>query len=61
MTICAANRVPDMPEEFGRLPYAAAVSDLIRTALLAHYGGFYLDTDFLVRAPLGPVADLLEQ
>jgi hypothetical protein len=31
--------VPDMPPEFDRLPYAAATSDLIRTALLAHHGG----------------------
>jgi hypothetical protein len=52
--------IPDMPEEFGRINYAAAVSDLIRTALLAHYGGFYMDTDFIVRRPLAPVAEKLD-
>ena len=51
--------IPDMPEEFDRLPYPACISDLIRTALIVHYGGFYLDTDFLVQKPLGPIADLL--
>lgn len=51
--------VPDMPEEFDRLPYAACISDLIRSALLAHYGGFYFDTDFLVQKPLKPIADKL--
>jgi len=53
--------IPDMPEEFGRINYAAAVSDLIRTALLAHYGGFYMDTDFIVRRPLAPVAEKLDE
>ena len=53
--------IPDMPEEFGRINYAAAVSDLIRTALLAHYGGFYMDTDFIVRRPLAPVAEKLAE
>lgn len=53
--------IPDMPEEFDRLPYAAAVSDLIRTALIAHYGGFYMDTDFLVQKPLQPVYELLAE
>lgn len=53
--------VPDMPVEFDSLPYAAAVSDLIRTALIAHHGGFYLDTDFLVQKPLAPIADMLSK
>lgn len=44
--------VPDMPPEFDRLPYPAATSDLVRTALLAHHGGAYLDTDFLLAGPM---------
>jgi mannosyltransferase OCH1-like enzyme len=53
--------VPDMPEEFDRLPYPACISDLIRTALLVHHGGFYFDTDFLVQKPLAPIADMLSK
>lgn len=45
--------IPDMPEEYFRLPYAAAKSDAIRYALLYHHGGFYLDSDFLVVKDLG--------
>lgn len=52
--------VPDMPEEFDRLPYAAAASDLIRTALIHHHGGVYLDTDFLVARPLHTFTDFLQ-
>eukprot|EP00038_Savillea_parva_P021166 m.33634 g.33634 ORF g.33634 m.33634 type:complete len:462 (-) comp5037_c0_seq1:114-1499(-) len=53
------SMVPDMPPEFDRLPYAAATSDLIRTALLAHHGGVYMDTDFLLTGPLDTFVDLL--
>eukprot|EP00040_Diaphanoeca_grandis_P035158 m.220460 g.220460 ORF g.220460 m.220460 type:complete len:1111 (-) comp33315_c5_seq2:107-3439(-) len=53
--------VPDLPVEYDRLPYAAATSDFIRTALIAHYGGFYMDTDFLVQDELSSVADLLNE
>eukprot|EP00040_Diaphanoeca_grandis_P026648 m.149615 g.149615 ORF g.149615 m.149615 type:complete len:824 (+) comp30671_c0_seq1:178-2649(+) len=52
--------VPDMPEEFVRMPYAAATSDLIRTALIANHGGVYLDTDFVVTRPLHDFTDLLK-
>eukprot|EP00041_Stephanoeca_diplocostata_P022566 m.539921 g.539921 ORF g.539921 m.539921 type:complete len:336 (+) comp22095_c0_seq3:154-1161(+) len=52
--------VPDMPEEFDRMPYAAATSDLIRTAIIAHHGGVYMDTDFLVQHPLHEFTDLLK-
>lgn len=52
--------VPDMPEEFDRMPYAAATSDLIRTALIALHGGVYLDTDFLVQHPLSEFTNELE-
>jgi mannosyltransferase OCH1-like enzyme len=52
--------VPDMPEEFDRMPYAAATSDLIRTALIALHGGVYLDTDFLVQHPLAEFTNELE-
>eukprot|EP00038_Savillea_parva_P009761 m.185684 g.185684 ORF g.185684 m.185684 type:complete len:786 (+) comp16523_c0_seq1:57-2414(+) len=51
--------IPDMPSEFDRMPYAAATSDLIRTALIAHHGGVYLDTDFLVQHPLHEFTDEL--
>jgi len=53
--------VPDMPDEFVRMPYAAATSDLIRTALIANHGGVYLDTDFVVTRPLHEFTDWLEE
>lgn len=52
--------VPDMPQEFDQLPYAAATSDLIRTALIANHGGVYLDTDFLVARPMHEFTDWLQ-
>jgi len=38
--------VPDMPEEFWRMPYPQVKSDLLRAGVLYHHGGLYLDTDF---------------
>ncbi|CAD7942908.1 unnamed protein product [Amoebophrya sp. A120] len=46
------NWVPDMPQEFFRLPYPAAKSDLVRYGLLYHQGGIYLDGDFVLQRPL---------
>mmetsp|Transcript_3793 Transcript_3793/g.11118 ORF Transcript_3793/g.11118 Transcript_3793/m.11118 type:complete len:518 (+) Transcript_3793:33-1586(+) len=40
--------IPDMPDEFFRLPYVAAKSDAVRYGLLYHHGGIYLDSDFIV-------------
>jgi len=50
--------IPDMPEEYFRMPYAQAKSDIIRYALLYHHGGIYMDTDFLVVQDLDAVIDL---
>lgn len=52
--------VPDMPDEYFRLPYHAAKSDVIRYALLYHNGGIYMDTDFLVVKDLDKVIELAE-
>lgn len=41
--------VPDLPEEYFKLPYPSAKSDMIRYALLYHHGGIYMDPDMLVR------------
>ncbi|CAD7957402.1 unnamed protein product [Amoebophrya sp. A120] len=46
--------IPDMPDEFDRLPDAQSKSDLIRYALLYGHGGIYLDTDFLVQRDIHP-------
>lgn len=53
--------VPDLPGEFFRLPYPAARSDFIRSWVLYHNGGLYMDTDFLVTGPLQPVYDTLDK
>ncbi|CAE8619214.1 unnamed protein product, partial [Polarella glacialis] len=47
--------IPDMPEEFFKMPYHAATSDLIRYGLLFHHGGIYMDADFILMNDLGPV------
>jgi len=52
--------VPDMPDEFFRMPYDQCKSDIIRAATIYHHGGLYMDTDFLVLKPLGPYLNLLE-
>jgi len=53
--------VPDAPEEVFRMPYAAALSDIVRSAVLYHQGGLYMDTDFLVMGPLSDVFDKLDE
>jgi len=52
--------VPDCPDEFFRLPYAAAKSDFVRASLLYHHGGVYMDTDFMLLGPLREVLQNLE-
>lgn len=51
--------VPDMPDEFFKIPYQAAKSDVIRSALLSHHGGMYLDTDFVMMKPIQPILEKL--
>ncbi|CAK0879926.1 unnamed protein product, partial [Prorocentrum cordatum] len=53
--------VPDLPEEYWRLPYSAAKSDVIRASVLYHHGGLYIDTDFLVTSPLSSVQRRLSE
>ena len=50
-----------MPEEFFRLPYAAAASDVIRAAAVHHHGGLYMDTDFVIVNPLEKHLELLHE
>jgi len=51
-----------LPKEFGSLiSRKVAVSDLARIALMATYGGIYVDADVLVAVPLSPIAALLEE
>ena len=41
--LCVPRRyVPDMPEEFYRMPYDQVKSDIIRAATIYHHGGLYV-------------------
>ncbi|CAE7943902.1 unnamed protein product, partial [Symbiodinium sp. KB8] len=51
--------IPDLPEEYFKLPYQACKSDVVRYAVIYHHGGIYMDTDFLVVQDLDPVIDVL--
>ncbi|CAD7960174.1 unnamed protein product [Amoebophrya sp. A25] len=46
--------IPDVPEEYFRLPYSAAKSDAVRYAVLYWMGGIYLDTDILIQRQVHP-------
>ena len=39
--------VPDMPDEYFKLPYPSAKSDMLRYGVLYHHGGIYMDADLL--------------
>lgn len=51
--------IPDMPEEYFRMPAPAPKSDLIRYALLYHHGGLYMDADFVAVKDMDPILALL--
>mmetsp|Transcript_93992 Transcript_93992/g.201711 ORF Transcript_93992/g.201711 Transcript_93992/m.201711 type:complete len:362 (+) Transcript_93992:79-1164(+) len=51
--------IPDLPDEYFRLPYPAAKADMIRYALIYHHGGIYLDSDFLVAKDIRPLISSL--
>lgn len=53
--------VPDCPEEFFRLPYPACKSDFVRSSVLYHHGGLYMDADFLVMKSLDSVFQKLDE
>eukprot|EP00929_Paragymnodinium_shiwhaense_P013920 TRINITY_DN121768_c0_g1_i1.p1 TRINITY_DN121768_c0_g1~~TRINITY_DN121768_c0_g1_i1.p1 ORF type:complete len:909 (+),score=198.56 TRINITY_DN121768_c0_g1_i1:50-2776(+) len=52
--------IPDLPEEYFKLGYSSAKSDLLRAALIYHHGGLYMDTDFLLMQPLTDVMAKLD-
>lgn len=49
-----------VPDEFFRLPYDQAKSDVIRAGAIYHHGGLYLDTDFLVMQPMATILHRLD-
>ncbi|CAJ1446664.1 unnamed protein product, partial [Effrenium voratum] len=53
--------IPDLPQEYFKLPYQACKSDVVRYAVIYHNGGIYMDTDFLVQEDLDPVIDLMDR
>lgn len=52
--------LPDFPEETKRV-YVEAITDMIRTGLLAVHGGVYFDADFLLARPLKDITDKLKE
>lgn len=52
--------VPDLPDEYYRLPYTQVKSDVLRAAVLYHHGGLYLDTDFVVSPRIAEAVELVE-
>ena len=56
-----ASFVPDLPPQFWMLPTPVAFSDAGRLALLAHHGGLYIDSDFLIMRSLVPIYELLKK
>lgn len=51
--------VPDLPEEFFRLPYPEARADAIRWALIYHQGGIFLEPDVLMTGGVAPILEKL--
>ena len=52
--------ISPLPEEFFRLKHRVAASDFARIALLAVWGGIYLDADVLIAKPLTYIRSLLD-
>lgn len=52
--------IPDMPDDYLRMPYEQASSDIVRYAVIYHHGGIYMDTDFLVVKDMRPMLALLK-
>jgi len=52
--------VPDLPDEYWRLPYHQAKSDFVRAAVIYHNGGLYMDCDFMIMKPIEPILEHLE-
>jgi len=53
--------VPDAPEYWLKMPDYGSMSDIVRSAVLYHQGGLYMDTDFLVMGPLDAVFSRLDE
>ena len=52
------DHIADLPEEYFRMPYPQAKSDVMRAGVLYHHGGLYVDTDFIVSPRIAEVRDL---
>eukprot|EP00457_Paulinella_chromatophora_P006210 gb/GEZN01006228.1/.p1 GENE.gb/GEZN01006228.1/~~gb/GEZN01006228.1/.p1 ORF type:complete len:466 (+),score=51.72 gb/GEZN01006228.1/:100-1497(+) len=53
--------VPDLPQEWYRLPYSSAKSDVLRAAVIYHHGGVFMDAEVLVMYPLDTWLALIRQ
>lgn len=49
------EHVPDVPEEFFRLPYVHARADFIKWGAIYNNGGLWIETDVLITQSLAPV------
>ncbi|CAE7022294.1 ISA3, partial [Symbiodinium natans] len=52
--------IPDIPEEYFRMPYPAAKSDFIRYAVLYHHGGIYVDFDMLTVQDIDEIVEKVQ-
>ncbi|CAE7943685.1 ISA3, partial [Symbiodinium necroappetens] len=53
--------IPDIPEEYFKLPYPAAKSDFIRYAVLYHNGGIYVDFDMLTVKDIDEIVEKIQR
>jgi len=53
--------IPDIPEEYFKLPYPAAKSDFIRYAVLYHNGGIYVDFDMLAVKDIDEIVEKIQR
>mmetsp|Transcript_38637 Transcript_38637/g.90788 ORF Transcript_38637/g.90788 Transcript_38637/m.90788 type:complete len:755 (+) Transcript_38637:3-2267(+) len=55
-----ADLIPDLPEEYHRIPDESSKADLVRSAVLFHHGGIFLETNMLAARSLTTLLQRVE-